>query len=113
MADTTKPEAKAPDGAPPVTTAASLIDLDQLVNEATGTQLKEAFHAVGIDLDSFCPPGASNPGVYNGVQLVDAFKAYNKANPGKIDMNTISVGMHGTQIVDAFKIMLAPAAATP
>lgn len=87
------------------------LDVDALVNNATGTQLKEAFHSVGIDLDSFCPPGACNPGVYNGVQLVDAFKAYDKKTPGKIDMNLVSTDMRGSQIRDLFKVMTAPAAA--
>lgn len=87
-------------------TVTAVLDPDTLVNGATGTQLKEAFQLVGINLDSFCPPGASNPGVYNGVQLVDAFKAWDKINPGKIDMNTISTNMTGTQVVDAFKIMI-------
>lgn len=88
------------------TVSAGKLDRDTLVNAGTGTQMRDAFHLAGIDLDSFCPPGASNPGVYNGVQLVDAFKAWDKLNPGKIDMSTISTNMTGTQVVDAFKIMI-------
>ena len=102
------------DAAPVVTPApaavvkvAATINYKTLVNGSCGTQMKEAFHIAGIDLNAFCPPGASNSGVYNGVHVVDAFKAWDKANPGKINMNTISVGMRGTQVVDAFKLMTA------
>lgn len=83
------------------------IDLDLLVNDSTGTQIKDAFKAVGIELPNLPGPGVSTPGVYNGVQIVDAFIAYNKAHPGVIDMSTILVGMCGTQVVDAFKLMIA------
>lgn len=93
------------------------INIDMLVNDSTGTQIKDAFKAAGTELDEFPPPGASNPGVYNGVQIVDAFKAWNKANPGKIDMNLVSTCMKGSQLRDLFKIMLggvpAPAAIIP
>ena len=113
MADTGAPPPVVTNEPVPVTHimtphSATPVHVAQLVNGSCGTQLRDAFKIIGIDLDEFCPPGASNPGVYNGVQVVDAFKAYNKKHPDIIDMNTISVGMKGTQVADAFRAMAAP-----
>ncbi len=82
------------------------MNIENLMGQSEGTQIRDAFHAAGIDLPEFPAPGYEPPGVYAGQQVVDAFKAYDKAHPGCVDMKVITNNMSGTQIRDAFKCIL-------
>ncbi len=84
------------------------VDLKSLIANPTGTQVRDAFNAVGVDIDTYYQCGADN----EPVQLYDAMTAYAKANPGKVDISKLSAKIEGSQLIDFFsEIAAAPAAA--
>lgn len=87
------------------------MNIENLLGQAEGTQIRDAFKEIGIDFPEVLSPGYEVPGVYNGQQVVDAFKAYDKIHPGCVDMAVISSNMTGSQIRDAFRCILKRAVA--
>lgn len=82
------------------------MNVENLMGQSEGTQIRDMFKNIGIELGEFPAPGYEPPGVYRGQQVVDAFRAYDAKHPGCVDMSIITSHMTGTQIRDAFRCIL-------